>query len=115
MRHQALIGKAHASLGLRRIVPFNFLGDPRVPRRQSERRLALGRARGHAQSDAARSKRVAMCGVGLSPDGILAVHCGEVAEPGLRRTPGERVFSKGNRGFKSPPLRHAKPPDLIQF
>jgi hypothetical protein len=48
------------------------------------------------------------CGVGLSRDGILAAHCGEVAEPGLRRTPGERVFSKGNRGFKSPPLRHVK-------
>ena len=30
---------------------------------------------------------------------------GEVAEPGLRRTPGERVDSKGSRGFKSPPLR----------
>ena len=45
--------------------------------------------------------------MGLSRDGILAIHCGEVAEPGLRRTPGERVFSKGNRGFKSPPLRQA--------
>ena len=31
---------------------------------------------------------------------------GEVAEPGLRRTPGERVNSEGFRGFKSPPLRH---------
>src|SRR6202158_3495138 len=30
---------------------------------------------------------------------------GEVAEPGLRRTPGERVNSEGFRGFKSPPLR----------
>src|SRR5271163_3062676 len=34
-------------------------------------------------------------------------HRGEVAEPGLRRTPGERVDSKGSRGFKSPPLRQA--------
>ena len=33
--------------------------------------------------------------------------CGEVAEPGLRRTPGERVDSEGSRGFESPPLRHA--------
>jgi hypothetical protein len=32
---------------------------------------------------------------------------GEVAEPGLRRTPGERVNSEGFRGFKSPPLRQA--------
>jgi hypothetical protein len=39
-------------------------------------------------------------------DGILAIPRGEVAEPGLRRTPGERVLSKGSRGFKSPPLRH---------
>jgi hypothetical protein len=31
---------------------------------------------------------------------------GEVAEPGLRRTPGTRVDSKGSRGFESPPLRH---------
>src|ERR1700722_16041937 len=30
---------------------------------------------------------------------------GEVAEPGLRRTPGTRVDSKGSRGFESPPLR----------
>src|SRR5208337_132177 len=28
-----------------------------------------------------------------------------VAEPGLRRTPGTRVDSKGSRGFESPPLR----------
>src|ERR1700678_4249028 len=34
------------------------------------------------------------------------VRCGEVAEPGLRRTPGTRVDSKGSRGFESPPLRH---------
>jgi pimeloyl-ACP methyl ester carboxylesterase len=32
-------------------------------------------------------------------------HRGEVAEPGLRRTPGTRVGSKGSRGFESPPLR----------
>ena len=32
---------------------------------------------------------------------------GEVAEPGLRRTPGTRVDSKGSRGFESPPLRQA--------
>src|SRR6202022_490767 len=32
---------------------------------------------------------------------------GEVAEPGLRRTPGERVNSEGFRGFKSPPLRQS--------
>src|ERR1700736_6267525 len=32
---------------------------------------------------------------------------GEVAEPGLRRTPGERVTSEGFRGFKSPPLRQS--------
>src|SRR5271167_337489 len=31
---------------------------------------------------------------------------GEVAEPGLRRTPGTRVNSQGFRGFESPPLRH---------
>ena len=37
-------------------------------------------------------------------NGILA-RSGEVAEPGLRRTPGERVNSEGFRGFKSPPLR----------
>ena len=35
---------------------------------------------------------------------------GEVAEPGLRRTPGERVDSEGSRGFKSPPLRQRVPP-----
>ncbi len=29
-----------------------------------------------------------------------------MAEPGLRRTPGERVDSEGSRGFESPPLRH---------
>src|SRR5271168_4279001 len=34
------------------------------------------------------------------------VRRGEVAEPGLRRTPGTRVDSKGSRGFESPPLRH---------
>ena len=34
---------------------------------------------------------------------------GEVAEPGLRRTPGTRVDSKGSRGFESPPLRHGVP------
>ena len=69
--------------------------------RASDRRLAIDR---HA---AIREKcgAIEACGVRLSHDGILAVHCGEVAEPGLRRTPGERVFSKGNRGFKSPPLR----------
>ena len=39
-------------------------------------------------------------------NGILAPARGEVAEPGLRRTPGERVNSEGFRGFKSPPLRH---------
>jgi hypothetical protein len=33
--------------------------------------------------------------------------CGEVAEPGLRRTPGTRVDSKGSRGFESPPLRQS--------
>jgi hypothetical protein len=33
------------------------------------------------------------------------LRCGEVAEPGLRRTPGERVDSEGSRGFESPPLR----------
>ena len=38
-------------------------------------------------------------------NGILDAARGEVAEPGLRRTPGERVNSKGFRGFKSPPLR----------
>ena len=54
------------------------------------------------------------CGMGLSRDGILA-HCGEVAEPGLRRTPGERVFSKGNRGFKSLPLRHLLTTDGRRF
>src|ERR1700730_3050849 len=32
---------------------------------------------------------------------------GEGAEPGLRRTPGERVNSEGFRGFKSPPLRQS--------
>ncbi len=32
---------------------------------------------------------------------------GEVAEPGLRRTPGERVDSEESRGFESPPLRHS--------
>src|ERR1700730_13363928 len=37
---------------------------------------------------------------------------GEVAEPGLRRTPGERVNSKGFRGFKSPPLRQAVSDDV---
>ena len=41
-------------------------------------------------------------------DGILNSR-GEVAEPGLRRTPGERVDSKGSRGFESPPLRHRVP------
>ncbi len=39
---------------------------------------------------------------------------GEVAEPGLRRTPGERVNSEGFRGFKSPPLRHSVP-DFSDF
>jgi hypothetical protein len=38
-------------------------------------------------------------------NGILMPALGEVAEPGLRRTPGERVNSEGFRGFKSPPLR----------
>jgi hypothetical protein len=67
---------------------------------------------GKADHDS-RSSCMEACGMGLSYGGILAVHRGEVAEPGLRRTPGERVFSKGNRGFKSPPLRHAN--RLIRF
>src|SRR5713101_7956063 len=40
---------------------------------------------------------------------IIAVARREVAEPGLRRTPGTRVDSKGSRGFESPPLRHRVP------
>ena len=51
----------------------------------------------------------AACGRRARANGILAAARGEVAEPGLRRTPGERVNSKGFRGFKSPPLRHAVP------
>jgi hypothetical protein len=39
--------------------------------------------------------------------GVILARCGEVAEPGLRRTPGERVDSEGSRGFKSLPLRQA--------
>jgi RHS repeat-associated protein len=51
--------------------------------------------------------RKAASGRRLRANGILLPARGEVAEPGLRRTPGERVNSEGFRGFKSPPLRHA--------
>jgi hypothetical protein len=40
---------------------------------------------------------------------LEGLRSGEVAEPGLRRTPGTRVNSKGFRGFESPPLRHRVP------
>ena len=40
---------------------------------------------------------------------VSAPDNGEVAEPGLRRTPGERVTSEGFRGFKSPPSPPASP------
>src|ERR1700683_4310616 len=39
----------------------------------------------------------------------LVFRCGEVAEPGLRRTPGTRVEPQGSRGFESPPLRQPVP------
>ena len=65
-----------------------------------ETRHQVTPARGGAAADTA-SGRPARA------NGILAAARGEVAEPGLRRTPGERVNSEGFRGFKSPPLRHA--------
>src|ERR1700737_4808609 len=40
---------------------------------------------------------------------------GEVAEPGLRRTPGERVNSEGFPGFKSPPLRQQVCTSCLHF
>ncbi len=40
-----------------------------------------------------------------SPEAYCDTRRGEVAEPGLRRTPGTRVDSKGSRAFKSLPLR----------
>ena len=55
---------------------------------------------------------------------LEGLRSGEVAEPGLRRTPGTRVNSKGFRGFESPPLRqpvptletaHSNSPTVAQF
>jgi hypothetical protein len=107
--------KVRTRVGPRR--PFRQNGTPKGLRENESKGYAL-------LAIGQRGRNILHCGAGISdrrrngasdynfnpvarPD--LLMHTddqrGEVAEPGLRRTPGERVLSEGSRGFKSPPLR----------